>query len=130
EVKLFLVGTGLVRPVSVGLRELQGTDAPGPQDSRTPWRTFLYGQPPARLTLHGQTASPDRSAEAVVDQSSLTTAVHPDGRLLQQFRFRLGQWRDGTPLLLRLPLSARPLAATVDGRWIRPLPINSSSGGS
>jgi hypothetical protein len=73
------------------------------------------------LVLHAQTPDEDRSSEALVDRSWLTSTLDPSGRLVHHFRFHVWNWREQS-LPVLLPGNAQVLAASTDGRWLTRLP--------
>jgi hypothetical protein len=119
EVILHLAGADLVQVESFGLREVQSAQPRG--QAAVPWRTLRYSQFPVALALRDRAAEVDRSGEAVIDRSWLTTAVRPDGRLIHGFRFRVWNWRQAI-LPLCLPAGARLLAVRADNSWLDHLP--------
>jgi hypothetical protein len=133
RVTLHLAGTDLVRAELRGLQEVSESAKPHefvrPPASLRPltpsrsssWRSFRYGPGPMALVLHAQTPDEDRSSEALVDRSWLTTVLDPSGRLVHHFRFHIWNWRQHQ-LPVRLPAGAQVLAASTDGRWLSRLP--------
>jgi len=133
RVTLHLAGTDLVRAELRGLQEVsesaKADDFVRPPPALRPltpsrsssWRSFRYGPGPMALVLHAQTPDEDRSSEALVDRSWLTTVLDPSGRLVHHFRFHVWNWRQHQ-LPVRLPGDAQVLAASTDGRWLSRLP--------
>jgi hypothetical protein len=127
EVRVFLAGRNLVQVEATGLR---AAPLPVAADGRPVWRVFRYGEAPVALTLAGQSGAAASMASAGIDQCTLVTTLEPSGRLLNDFRFRVWNWRERTPFLVRLPAGAEPLVAKVDGRRIVALgaPVTAEEG--
>jgi hypothetical protein len=138
RVTLRLTGTDLFRTELHGLQEApepakadQFMQAPAPLHPLVPsrlssWRSFRYGPGPMSLVLHAQTPDEDRSREALVDRSWLTSVLEPSGRLVHHFRFHIWNWRQQA-LPVRLPGNAQVLAASTDGRWLTRLPAGQAT---
>jgi len=97
-----------------------------PRGVQQVWRVFRYdgsaaaGRPPS-LRLKARAVAVELAAHETSDAAVLTTYVEPGGRLLQQLRFRLANWRKrDVPVLL--PAGAHVLAARTEGRWLPSLP--------
>lgn len=127
EACVFLAGRNLVQVETTGLRAAPLTVS---SDQRPAWRVFRYSEAPVALAIAGQGSGATSVASAGIDQCTLITTLEPGGRVLNDFRFRVWNWREGMPLLVRLPAGAEALTARVDGRRIIALapPVTTEEG--